>query len=218
MAISITKAQAQAIADGFFDSQITDESVSDHFIRTDVGLVPKNTFGALIEMAGFLVTDAQEKLNAAGRTDTGGLSESLKVVNPEVVGSKMSVQVEANDYYKFIDGGVKGTKSGSGVYAFKNDKVSKSMLFAIRKWLIREGIKGRTDRKYKGISKREDFRKSITQTSNSVAYAISKSIKQKGLKQTNFFTNAVQTTEGLVDQMIGKGFEIDIIREIPSKI
>lgn len=219
MAVSISKAQAQALADGFFTDAISEESVKDHFIRTEVGLVPRNSFSVLIEMAGYLVATAQENLVAADRVESGGLSESLKIVNPQVInGTVMKVEVEANDYYKFVDGGVRGTRSGSGVFAFKNEFVSKKMMIAIRKWLIREGIKGRTDNKYRGISNREDFRKSITETSQSVAYAIARSIKKKGLKQTNFFANAVTDTEQKVEQEMSKGFEIDIIRTLPNKI
>lgn len=219
MAISISQAQKKALVDGFFGPELSEEKVSDHFLRTETGLVPRQSLSKLIELAGFLVGTAQENLVRADRVESGGLSESLKIVNPQVLnGTVMQVDIEANDYYKFVDGGVAGTESGTGEFAFKNNRVSKKMMTAIRKWLIREGIKGTTDRKYKGISKREDFRKSITETSQRVAYAIATSIKKKGLKQTNFFKNAVSETEALVEKELGRALSIDIIRSLPGKI
>lgn len=226
MAVSISKAQAQALAAGFFNSQISDDKVSDYFIRTDAGLVPKESYGALIELAGFMAATAQENLVKSNRVGSGELSKSIAIVNPEVINGKvMSIDIEANYYWKFVDGGVKGTKGGSGQYSFKNDFVGRKMWNAIYKWVLREGIRGKTDTKYKikgKAFKRERFRKSISGNSiadqKSFAFAISKKIKRKGLRATNFLENAAKQTERQVDEKIGAAFEIDVIKSLPNKI
>jgi len=221
MAITIAKSQAKAISEAFFGTGVSEEKVSDYFLRTPVGLVPKNAYGKLIEMAGFLIEEAQNNLNKAGKTSTGGLSSSLKIINPQVRnGVLMQVDVEANDYYKFVDGGVSGTKGGSGEFSFKNNFVGSKMLNAIRRWIVKEKIRGRADNKYRGISKREDFRKKLyseNTNSMSLAWAMAKSIKMKGLKPTNFMRNAITATGREVKSEMGKAFKIDIIRSLPKK-
>lgn len=226
MATSISKAQADAIASGFFNKYLSEERVSDHFIRTDVGLVPKATFSKLIQLAGYLIVAMQDNLNKAGRIGRGDLSESMKILNPAVVnGVTMSVSIEALFYWKFIDGGVKGTKSGSGVFSFKNDFVGKKMLKAIQRWVKEEGIRGKADTKYRIPGKefkRENFRKSISANSakenKSLAWAIAKSIKQKGLKQTRFVGNAIKTVTPMIDEELKAALVIDVIRSLPKKL
>jgi hypothetical protein len=206
MAKSISTAQAEALASGFFDDLGSDEEFQ-----------PVETLSTLIQLAGELVGTAQENLNVVDRVATGSLSESLKILNPEVTGETIRVDIEALYYYRFIDQGVKGTKGGNGKYQFRNDLVGRNMLNAIRKWVIREKLKMRTNKKYKAISKREAKRKRITDTSTSISYAIAKSIKRKGLKKTMFFTNAVINTQNKLKDL-AVPLKIDIINTLPKKL
>lgn len=231
---SISQAQAEALEAQFFGPEISEEAVTDHFIRTRFAedhddhsnyLVPRKSFGALIQLAGFLVGTAQQNLVDVNRVDTGKLSESLKIINPQVInGTVMQVDIEANFYYQFVDLGVRGTRGGNGYFQFRNEHVSKKMLAAIHEWVKREGIKGTSDRMYRGISKREDRRKKLADSieagakTKSIAYAIAKAVKIKGLKRTNFFSNALNETGKAVDEYIGKAFSVDIMRSLPNKI
>ena len=207
MATSISKAQGQALADGFFD---TLGSSKDE-------LRANNSLGELIVLAGGLVTNAQANLNKSDRVATGALSESLKVLNPEKVGTLIQVDVEAFYYFKFVDAGVAGNKSGSSTkgYRFK-DKMPP--ISAIRKWVIREGLKAKTNVGGRPITKREARRKSITDTSNQTAFIISKGIQIYGLKTTNFFVKAVRSTQSKSRQVFGKAFKLDIINSLPKTL
>lgn len=216
MPTSITKSQVDALADGFISNALSTEGKE--------ALQPRNTLSVLYQLAGGLVDMAQKNLARSGKVATGSLSESIKVLNPEVVGKTIKIDIELLSYYKFIDAGVKGTKSGSSSkgYSYK-DKMPPVNI--IRKWLIKEGLAGEVDRKYKKLkldtkvaSRRDTFRKSITETSNSVAFAMARSIKMKGLKRTNFFSKAVASTERKAKQQLAAGFKIDIINAIPTKI
>lgn len=207
MATSISKAQAKALADGFLDGigGSRDE------------LKPKETLSEIIVLAGELVTQVQKNLIAADRIATGALSESFKVLNPELSGRDIRVDVEALHYYQFIDAGVRGTKSGTSAkgYSYKNKMPPVN---TIRKWLIREGLKARTNVGGRPITGREARRKSISETSNTIAFIIARSIKQKGLKRTNFFTKAVRKIRSKAKGQLAKGFKIDIINAIPKKL
>lgn len=136
-------------------------------------------------------------------------------MDPVQLGKTVRMDISALFYYKFVDQGVKGTKKGSGKYAFKNDGVGKKMMIAIRKWVIREGLKHKSD-KYKAITKREAKRKSITDTSTSTAYAIAKSVKQKGIEPSGFFTDAVRSTQAAANEELGAALKIDIINTLPN--
>ncbi len=208
MASSISKAQADALAAGFFDK------IGD----TKDGLQPEETLSALYQLAGGLVSEAQDNLNQADRVASGALSDSIKVLNPEYVNRSVRIDIEALFYYKFVDKGVKGTKKGSGQYSFKNAFVGKSMVNAIRKWVIREGLKARTNVGGPSITKREAKRKTITDSSYTTAFVIAKSIKQKGLKRTNFFAKAITSTRDKTDEALGKAFKVDIINSLPKKL
>lgn len=207
MATSISKSQAKALADGFLDT-----------IGSKDGLVPAESLSAIVQIAGTLVDEAQRNLNIRDKVASGALSESMKLRNPEAVGKSVRIDVEALYYYKFLNEGVKGTKGGSGKYAFKNNSVGKKMMTSIRKWVIREGLKAKTRTGGAAITKREGKRRSITETSNSVAYGISMAVKLKGIKRTNFFTDAVKTTQGQAKDQLAKALKIDIINSIPPKI
>lgn len=207
MATSISQAQARALADGFFDTLGSARQ----------GLRAENTLSELIMLAGGLVEDAQNNLNKSDRVATGALSESLKVLNPEMVSGKIQVDVEVLSYYKFVDAGVAGNKSGASAkgYRFK-DKMPP--IFEIRKWIIREGLKAKTNVGGKPITSREARRKSITETSNRTAFIIARGIQQHGLKRTNFFAKAVSKTRAKSREVFGKAFKLDIINAIPKTL
>lgn len=214
MAKSITKAQAEALADDF-DFGGDDRNA----------FAPANSITVLYKKAGELVEQAQDNLNKADHVASGAGSASIKVLNPEKDGKRVRIDISMLFYLQFIDQGVRGVKSGSGKYAFKTKYPGKKMMEAIRKWLIKEGLKARTVRgerlkpkTAKLISQRETKRKSITETSNSVAYAIASSIKQKGIKPSRFMERAIRDTRRDVRQDLGAALKLDVIAAIPKKL
>lgn len=208
MATSISKAQADALAKGFFDN----------IGGSKDGLQPKETLSKLYQLAGVLVDRAQANLARTDRVASGALSNSLKVLNPEHVGKLVRIDISALYYYKFIDQGVKGLSGGTGKYSFKYPGVSKKMRDSIRKWVIREGLKAKTNVGGPSITNREAKRKSITETSNQVAYAIAAAVKQRGIKRNLFFSDAVADTRRGIDHFLGGALKIDIINSIPKKL
>src|SRR5690349_7138319 len=140
MATSISKAQAEALNNGFFDQ----------FGVTKDSLKLKGTFGKLVTLAGVLVEEAQRNLDRSDRVASGALYDSIKVLDPRVInGVLFEVDIELLFYFAFIDAGVKGTKRGSSGagYSFKNDKPSKKMVAAFAKWIAKEGLKGTQEKK-----------------------------------------------------------------------
>lgn len=109
-------------------------------------------------------------------------------------GNVISVDIFAPDYYTFVDEGVKGLKNekpNTGRYSFKTPFVSKRMVAGIRDWIPRKGIVKRGQ----GGSKTADY----------LAYAIARSVKQKGLRKTSFWSDTFnQQGFDKLGEMIGE--------------
>lgn len=203
MGMSINKAQAKALADGFLDN-----------LGSENDLQPRETFSEIILIAGEMVEAMQDNLNASNTNASGALSSSIEIGEPEVSGSLFKVDVYMNFYGQFVNKGVKGTKSGSGLYAFKHDFPSKSMVDAIREWIKAGKLKTANTNAKKTISRNEKKNASIGQLDN--AFAVARSIKQHGIKPTGFLDKAVDTTITKVKDRLGLALKIDIINSLTA--
>lgn len=202
--MSISKAQAEALAEGFLDSIGTDRD----------GIYPKQTYGEIIVLAGELIGDAQNNLNRTNSVSSGSLSESLIASDPRTVAKSMLVDIYMNFYGLFINKGVKGTKSGGSLagYAFKYDMPGKSMLEAIAEWAKRGKLSTSSVKKYHSYGGHERKQKGLSKISEADAvFAVARSIKQKGIKATGFLDAAIRTTQAKVSDRLGLALKIDII-------
>lgn len=203
--MSIPKSQALALADGFIENIGSNESFA-----------PRNTISEVFLIAGELVEDAQKNLDTLGKVSSGKLSSSIAAVNPAQSGSVVSMDIEMEKYGQFVSKGVKGTQSGSSTagYSFKNLSVSKSMIESIQIWVKRSSLQTRKVKT--STTKLETKRKAISalNLSRSVAYAVSVSIKKKGIQPSGFFDKAVQSAEDKYADRLGAALKIDIITSL----
>jgi len=198
--MSISKAQAEALAEGFLD---TLGSTKDTFR-------PKNLYTELFLLVGELIEQAQDNLNDADLVDTGNGSESIVADEPIKNGGVLSVDVLMNFYLQFHNKGVKGTRSGSSRagYSFKNEIVSRKMYKAINDWIKRSGISTRTVKKYKGYGKHETRRKQIAEYDKT--YAVARAIKMRGIKDTGFLDKAITSMQAKIEDRLGVALIADI--------
>jgi len=198
--MSIPRAQAAALAEGFLDDI---GSSKDEFR-------PKELYTELFLLVGELIEAAQDNLNRADLVNTGEGSASIVAEDPVKNGSIISVDVLMNFYLQFHNKGVKGTRSGSSTagYSFKNEIVSRKMYAAFSEWIKRAGLTTRTVKKYKGYGQHENNRKLISQYDS--AYAVARSIKQKGLKPTGFLDNAIASTSAKFEDRLGIALSVDV--------
>lgn len=200
--MSISKAQAEALAEGFLDNLGT--SKDDLF-------QPKGIFTEVILLAGELVENIQDNLNKANINSSGKLSESVVADEPIQSGAEIGIDILMAFYGAFRNKGVKGTRSGRSTagYSFKNEIVSDKMYKAIADWIKRSGRSTRTVKKYKGYGAHETKRKSIAQYDST--YAVARSIKMYGIKPTGFLDNAVASTRSKVAGRLGAALRLDVI-------
>lgn len=198
--MSISKSQAEALAEGFLDHLGSDRS----------GFEPRETYTELFLLVGELIETAQNNLNRANRIASGALSESIIADEPVQNGGIISVDVLMNFYGAFVNKGVKGTRSGQSTagYSFRNEIVSRKMYYAIETWIKRAQISTRTVKKYKGYGQHERKQKSIA--ANDATYAVARSIKMNGLKPTGFLDNAIKSTSDKISDRLGAALIVDV--------
>ena len=165
-----------------------------------------------------------DELNRLDKVDTGSLASSIRYETTETRNG-IIIEVFVNDYYKFIDSGVRGVgrnnKNTTSPYRFRTLNPSQSHVSAIRKWIARNGIKARaTDVKKYGAVGRENRQPQ----DKSLAYIIARSIKSKGLIRTGFWTDSIQETFKDFDVKMSQALGIDIrvnlenmVKEIKTK-
>ena len=190
--------------------------------------VPKNTMPLALQLVAQYVESFESKvadeLNRLDKVDTGNLASSIKFETTETANG-IIINVFVNDYYKFVDSGVRGKGQNNinttSPYKFRYLNPSKSHVSAIRKWIARNGLKARAKdvKKYGAIGREnrqpEDLR---------LAKIIARSIKSKGLKRTGFWTDSINETFKDFDVKMSQALGIDIrvnlenmVKEIKKK-
>lgn len=150
------------------------------------------------------------------RSKSNALAQSATVIPANVIATHITYQILIDDYYRFIDEGVKGYKSSylksrSSRYKFQNRYVGRKMLNAISRWIKNAGIA--SFKKPQGG--RITQLRSVAQQKNSMAWAIATSIKKKGIEATGFFTKAVSDKkiielETRLTDAMGRKIELDL--------
>ena len=132
----------------------------------------------------------EAKKNLSSQNTSGKLSRSLDSVVKE---SKNSIQIsfEMEDYGFFQDRGVKGVKSGKSLDGYKyTNKMPPPKAFD--KWNVKKGIAPR-DKKGKFIKRK------------SLNFLIARSVFEKGIKPTLFFTKPFEKFyKRLPDELVEK--------------
>lgn len=154
-----------------------------------------------------VVDDITNNLYQKGISASGGTAQSIAQDPLEFEKTKDGyvVKLYMPDYYAFLDEGVKGTKTSirqnTGRFSF-TDKTPP--IQAMREYMKSRAIVGKTVR---GQRHTKNSQKQL----DSIAYAMATSIKQKGLKQTNFYSDVVN------DELF-KEFEQLILDELGVQI
>jgi hypothetical protein len=163
--------------------------------------------GLLEKSALDFITQVQANINKKGLTSKGNMSDLVYNVTDNngsyLIEVGYSPDNPASKYYDYQNKGVAGVgKSIASPYAFKTLYPSRAMMTSILSWLNT----AKTASSFKpntkpSISKLERKRKALSKVPSreSIAYAISVSIKRDGIDQTRFFDDAIV-------KVFGKGF------------
>ena len=214
--MSITKAQALAIADGYLNT-LGEQGMKEGELPVVEALLKK--FG------GDFITTAQANLRANGSIASGAINDIRLVVTKFSTNYTLSLgypkSEKASKYWDFVNKGVKGTKNikADSKTPYKFNPSKKSIpISAVQGWLGYNKLKVTAVKRYNKLGvelKAIDSKKSL-------AYVIARSIHRKGIRSTHYFDNAQKEVFGqnfydVMEAALGKDIQIKI-RQIGKEI
>lgn len=214
--MSISKAQAKAIADGFLNT-LGEQPMKEGQMPVIETL--------LKQFGGEFITTAQENLRANGSIASGAINDIRMYFNK--FGTTYSISLgypksePASKYWDFVNKGVKGTKNikADSKTPYKFNPSKKSIpISAVQGWLGYNKLKATSVKPYRKLgveAKAIDEKKSL-------AYVVARSIHRKGLRSTHYFDNAQKEVFGknfyeVMEAAVGKDIQIKI-RQIGKEI
>jgi hypothetical protein len=156
---------------------------------------------ALNKFAKYVVSQSKANLTRQKRNASGNLRNSIDY---DLTVSKNSFSLEfiMTEYGMFVDEGVRGSKS---TYPESRDsrfqytgRFKTIPTAALDKWVIRKGIKGVRDEKGRFIKR------------DSLKYVIAKSIYEKGIRASMFFTKPFEKAFLNLPQEVIDAYALDI--------
>ena len=214
--MSITKAQALALGDGFLNSLGSQRLKEDELPVVEELL---KRFG------GEFIVAAQNNLKANNSITSGAINDirlsTSKFGNTYTLSLGYPNSEPASKYWDYINKGVKGTKNvkADSKTPYKFNPSKKSIpISAAQGWLNYNKLKTISVRPYRKLgveTKAIDSKKSL-------AYVLARSIHRKGIKSTHYFDNAAKETFGqnfydVMTAALGKDIQIKI-RQIGKEI
>ena len=133
----------------------------------------------------------KDNLVQRGHNASGNTLQSIEAPKFKVGDNTYNIQLVMPDHYAYLDQGVRGIKNkrrNTGMFQYRNKMPP---IAAIRKFMINRGIVGKTVRG-------ERHTKNSQKQLDGIAFAIARSIYEKGLEQTDFYSDVVN------DQLINE--------------
>jgi len=196
--MSEAKNQAELLSEGFLDTLGAERVDFGHATELPV------TARLLVLAAASFVQRVQENLDRMGKVSTGTLSTDI--ISGEVRAGGGSVSIEVGypatsagaKYYDFVNKGVRGLVSGEpsdSPYKFRKLSAPPVMVNAILGWMQENNIRSREETQTRGLSALQSKRQGLQELTGgdaqrSLAYAIARSIKRRGLPYTGYFDDA----------------------------
>jgi len=180
-----------------------------------------HTTASILQEWGRKQTEEMQKLLLA-RVKRGNATDNLLARSIIFDGSKVTTNGSTaiwnlNDYWIYVDLGVKGVKNRSKTYTsvdypsgfkFKNLGVPPQMRNAMQDYITRKGMEVETN---KGEAKKDAVKR--------MAYGMAKAVKKKGIDGTRFYSDVFndkgfKRLTDVLEEALGQDVEIKIIAEL----
>jgi hypothetical protein len=215
--MSISKAQAKAIADGFLATLGQQKSTN-----SDMPVIE----AMLFKYGADFQQEAIDNLNANNSIASGNIENNLAFEVTQygktyTLSMGYPKNTPASKYWDFVNQGVKGTKNikadGKTPYAFKSNK--KAIPISVVEKFLKYGKKKATAvKKYTKLG----VELKAAEGTKSLKYAIARKIHRDGLRSTRYFDKARDSVFGKDFQMVmnaALGFDVEIkITQIANEI
>jgi len=207
--MSITKAQASALAEGFLNTLGEQPMKEGEF-----PIIEK----LLLDFGGDFIKNAQKNLNANNSIASGKINDIR--MNFTKFGTNYSISLgypksePASKYWDFINKGVKGTKNikADAKTPYKFNPSKKSIPISVAQgWLGYNKLKVVAVKPYRKLG----VETKATDEKKSLAYVLARSIHRKGIRSTHYFDDAQKETFGknfyeVMEVALGKDIQIKI--------
>ena len=160
-----------------------------------------------------VVSESKKNLKK-NKVKDSNLAKSMKY-SVKTKNNKTSLVFKMNDYWKFVDAGVRGvggTKADGTKWKLKRVTTNKFKYrnkmppaSAFSSWVVRKGIAPR--------NKKGQF-----VTRESMMFAIAKSVYHTGIKTTNFFTDAFYDQIDTITDDLGEALILDIENRLEESL
>ena len=147
--------------------------------------------------------------NSSGLTRQSITAENVMPISSTSTGYRVSLFMP--DYYEYLDEGVSGAKRNTGISRFEYTDLMPPVS-VIKKWMFSRGITKPRDsggkkpkpKKSRGLGLKRKGKRSNTKAGkskdidailNGIAFAIAKSIYNKGLQPSRFYSNVINDKE-----------------------
>jgi hypothetical protein len=207
--MSINKAQANAIADGFLNT-LGEQPMKEGELPVIERLL--KDFGANF------ILNAQNNLRENKSIASGNINdirlEFTKFNTSYTLSLGYPKSEPASKYFDFVNKGVKGTKNikadSKTPYKFNTSKKS-IPISVVEGWLGYNKLKAVSIKPYRKLG----VESKAIDTKKSLAYVIASSIHRKGIRSTHYFDNAAKETFGknfyeVMEVALGKDIKIKI--------
>ena len=196
--MSEKREQDKLLSEGFLDT-LEDNKV-DFGQATELPVTAR----LLVLAAASFVQRVQENLDRMGKVSTGTLSTDIIQGEVQAGGGSVSIEVgypassSGAKYYDFVNKGVRGLVSGEpsdSPYQFRKLSAPPVMVNAILGWMQENNIRAREETQTRDLSPLQSKRRGLQELTGgdaqrSLAYAIARSIKRRGLPYTGYFDEA----------------------------
>ena len=185
-------------------TDVQKEALADFGVTLADGAIKSKSYALVTKWLEGVVKLAKQNLANSDANASNALAQSISVEPITLTDSAFVVAIKANDYWKFVDLGVKGTVSSSRApnspFRFKGNPIP---IRPLQEWIAFKGIP------LEGRDKKAANR--------SFAINIARKISKQGLRATNFMSNAA--TKEMVDvlteniaEVLGKSISVATVR------
>ena len=181
-------------------TDVQKEALADFGVTLADGAIESKSYALVIKWLEGVVKLAKQNLANSDANASNALAQSISVEPITLTDSSFVVAIKANDYWKFVDLGVKGAVSSSRApnspFQYRNKRPP---IRPLQEWIAFKGIP------LEGRDKKAANR--------SFAINIANKIRREGLRATNFMSNAA--TKEMVDvlteniaEVLGKSISV----------
>lgn len=162
--------------------------------RADTAELDNNSIqDVLIKIRQETIDELVRSLENVDRVSSGVLSQSIEVDLPEDGKGGISFILSMEDYWKFVDEGVNGTKNSRGSqFGYKKKNIKQA---AVKEFIANRGIGlGDLATHYtnkKGLRVPRKTKLPAEKARNTLAWLIGRSISEKGTAPTNFYSDVI---------------------------